>query len=104
MAGRTRSARTDWSELSTHGHVLVCIARSQVNGQPVRIRTIAQQVGVTERTVYGVLADLEAAGIVHRERDGRRNRYRIDRHAPLRHHLEAHRTVGDLLDTLTGDT
>lgn len=82
-----------WTFLTNHGHVLVCLAR---DAQP-RLRDIAVAVGITERSVQGIIADLEAAGIVRRERDGRRNRYSLSLDVPLRHPLEAHHTVAQLL-------
>ncbi|MCB9566117.1 MAG: winged helix-turn-helix transcriptional regulator [Myxococcales bacterium] len=84
---------TTWTFLSNHGHVLVCLARDPV----ARVRDIAAEVGITERAVQKILADLVEAGIITRVREGRRNRYEIDADAPLRHPLEAHRSVGALL-------
>lgn len=82
-----------WTFLSNHTHVLVCLAGQ---GDPT-VRDIAQQVGITERAVLRIVSELEQAGVLTRERDGRRNRYRIDAEVPLRHPLEAHCRIGDLL-------
>ncbi|MEY3034576.1 MAG: hypothetical protein RLZ86_1198 [Actinomycetota bacterium] len=82
-----------WTFLSNHAHVLVCLATDPDS----RLRDIAAEVGITERRVNGILADLEAAGIVTVFKSGRRNSYKIDRRARLRHPLESHKTVGDLL-------
>jgi DNA-binding transcriptional regulator PaaX len=59
-------------------------------------------VGITERAVQRIVAELEAAGVLVREREGRRNRYRVDRRARLRHPVEAHCTVGELLALVNG--
>ncbi len=82
-----------WTFLSNHTHVLVCLARDpdQV------LREVAAQVGITERAVQRIVADLEAAGVLTREREGRRNRYRLNLDATLRHPLEAHCSIGELL-------
>ncbi len=82
-----------WTFLSNHTHVLVCLARDpdQV------LREVAAQVGITERAVQRIVADLEAAGVLTREREGRRNRYRLNLEATLRHPLEAHCSIGELL-------
>jgi hypothetical protein len=82
-----------WTFLSNHGHVLVCLALDPT----VRLRDVAGHVGITERAVQTIVSDLEAAGAVIRRRTGRRNTYRLVLSAPLRHPLEAHRTVGSLL-------
>jgi len=87
------SARTTWTFLSNHAHVLVAITRAP----EARVRDIAQLVGITERAVLQILADLEASGTIVRRRVGRRSSYEIDRSVALRHPLEHHRTVGDII-------
>jgi len=83
----------NWTFLSNHAHVLVCLAADPNS----RLRDIAAKVGITERRVNGILADLEQAGIVTVFKTGRRNSYKVERRARLRHPLEAHKSVGDLL-------
>ena len=63
----------------------------------MRMRDVASRVGITERAVQRIIADLEASRVLTRSKTGRQNSYEIDHSAPLRHPLEAHRTVGDLL-------
>lgn len=88
--------KPDWTFLSNHGHVVVCLARDP----DVRLRDVADEVGITERRVAAIIAELEEAGIVTRERIGRRNTYTVNRRAKLRHPVESHRTVGDLLKAI----
>ncbi len=85
-----------WTFLSNHAHVLVCLARDP----RMRLRDAAGRVGVTERAVQKIVADLERAGVLTRSREGRRNRYDIHTDAPLRHPVEGQRTVRDLLAAL----
>lgn len=85
-----------WTFLTNHAHVLICLAADP----EARLREIAQAVGITERAVQRILSELEEAGYIEREREGRRNRYRLDRRLPLRHPLEAHRSIGTLLELL----
>jgi DNA-binding transcriptional ArsR family regulator len=82
-----------WTFLSNHGHVLVCVARDP----DVRVRDVARQVGISERAVQRILGELEGAGYLERRREGRRNRYAIRAGLPLRHPVEAHRSLGDLV-------
>ncbi len=82
-----------WTFLSNHSHVLICLARDPL----LRLRDVAASVGITERAVQRIVADLEAAGVITRTRDGRRNQYEINRALPLRHPVEAGCTIGDLL-------
>ena len=89
-----------WTFLSNHGHVLVCLALDP----KARLRDVAASVGITERAVQKIVGDLEAAGVVVRERCGRRNSYRLNVTAPLRHPLEAHRSVGTLLSLVAERT
>jgi len=86
-----------WTFLSNYAHVLVCLALDP----DARLREVADRVGITERRVNGILADLEKAGIITVTKVGRRNSYTIDRTAQLRHPLESHKTVGDLLSGTT---
>jgi DNA-binding MarR family transcriptional regulator len=90
------SDRPNWTFLSNHGHVLMCLAEDP----DARLRDIAERVGITERTVFGIVENLEEAGIVVRDKVGRRNTYRIDRTAHLRHQIESGHTVGDLIKLL----
>ena len=69
--------------LTNHAWVLLCISRDP----GVRLRDIAVRVGVTERTAYGIVTDLTEAGYVVKQKDGRRNRYQIQAHLPLRRQL-----------------
>ncbi len=80
-------------ELADVLFVLLCIAKAP----DMRVRDIAREVGITERAVQRILSDLQEAGVVVRERVGRRNHYVIRGDAPLRHPLEAHRCVADLI-------
>jgi len=83
----------DWTFFSNYGHVLVCLARSR----EVRLRDVALEVGITERAVQKIVRDLQDAGFVTVSKQGRCNRYRINKRKTLRHGLESHCTVGKLL-------
>jgi len=91
----SESAR-HWTFLSNHGHVLICLARDPA----ARLRDVAIAVGITERAVQKIVSDLEEGGVVRRVRDGRRNRYRLFLDRPMRHPVEAHRSVGELLELI----
>jgi DNA-binding MarR family transcriptional regulator len=88
-----------WTFLTNHSHVLICLARDP----EMRLRDVATEVGITERAVQAIIADLERAHVITRERHGRRNRYTIHPNQPLRHPVEAAHNVGELLAML-GDT
>ena len=86
----------DWSFLTTHARGMLFLAH-----QPdARLRDLAAGLGVTERTAFGIVADLTEAGYVEKERDGRRNRYHIRRDLPLRDDIGRERNLGELLDLL----
>jgi hypothetical protein len=86
-----------WTFLTNHSHVLVLLARDPT----MILRSVAAQVGITERAVQRIIADLERDHYIQRERVGRQNRYRVQTNQPLRHPIEAHRTIGDVLNLLT---
>jgi DNA-binding MarR family transcriptional regulator len=88
--------KSSWTFLTNHSHVLILLHREP----DILLRDVAARVGVTERAVQRMVADLEQAGVLTRVRDGRRNRYSIDTAVPLRHAIESHRTVGEMLASL----
>jgi DNA-binding Lrp family transcriptional regulator len=85
-----------WTLLTGHGHVLVEITRNPT----ARIRDISPVVGLTERTVQAIVADLEAAGYLTRARTGRRTRYSVNRDHLFRHTAQEGHRVGPFLDLL----
>lgn len=88
----------EWGFLTKHGRALLCIA----NDPGVRLRDIADLLGVTERSAYAIVNDLTAAGYVLKEREGRRNRYVVQAHLPLPETTIRERTIGEVLDLLVG--
>ncbi|PTL58588.1 helix-turn-helix transcriptional regulator [Paraconexibacter algicola] len=86
----------DWTFLTNHAHVLLCVARDP----GMRMRDIADTVGITERAAQRIVSDLIEGGYVERERDGRRNHYRVNRQAPLRHPMDRDHAIGEILELL----
>ena len=86
----------EWSFLTNHARVLVCIAHDP----GVRLRDIAERVGVTERRAYDIVTQLVDAGYVLKEKQGRRNHYRVQVHQPLREPTARETSIGELLDLL----
>ena len=82
-----------WTFLTNHAHVLAVLH----DNPELVLRHVATTVGITERAVQRIIHDLEEAGYIAREKVGRRNRYQVLLDVPLRHPIEAHRTIGDLL-------
>jgi hypothetical protein len=88
----------NWSFLTNHARVLMCIAHDP----GARLRDIAAGLGITERSAYGIVAELAQAGYVVKQKDGRRNRYQIQAHLPLPEPTSRERTVGEILALLAG--
>lgn len=98
-----------WSLLTNHARALVFIAHDP----DARLRDLAVGLGVTERTAYGIVADLTEAGYVVKEKDGRRNRYHIQAHLPLPDSIgpnslgpgstRRERTIGEILELLVDE-
>ena len=87
-----------WTFLTNHAHVLAVL-----HADPEKVlREVAVEVGITERAVQRIIHDLEDGGFIQRERIGRQNRYQILEGLPLRHPIEAHRKIGDLLKLISG--
>lgn len=91
-----RDSPIGWTYLSNHAHVLLCLVRDPA----IRVRDVARLVGITERAVTRILAELECAGVIEKQRVGRRNHYKMHLEAPLRHPLENHATLADLVQLL----
>ena len=89
---------TSWGFLTNHGRVLLCIARDP----GVRLRDIADRLGITERSAHGIVTDLAEAGYVVKHKDGRRNRYQIQAHMPLPEPASQEPAIGEVLALLTG--
>ena len=87
-----------WTFLTNHAHVLMCVS----NEPEIRLREIAERVGITERAAHRILSELVDEGYVERERQGRRNRYKVRLDLPLRHPLDGGRPVSDLLSSGNG--
>jgi len=85
-----------WTFVTNHTQVLLRIARDP----DVRLRDIAESVGITIGSAQRILADLIEAGYVEREREGRRNRYLINLELPMRHEAQQGHEIGDLVDLL----
>ena len=92
---REAAAMGSWSFLTHHGRVLVCVAHDP----GIRLREIAAEVAITERSVFAIVSDLAEAGYVVKRRDGRRNRYEVQAHRPLPDAV-ASPTIGEILDLL----
>ena len=88
----------EWSFLTNHARVLLCIAHDP----GARLRDIAASVGITERSAHGIITDLVEAGYVVKQKDGRRNRYRIEEHLPLREPGSREPAIGEVLALLLG--
>ena len=85
-----------WTFITNHAQVLLCLSEDPT----IRLRDVAERVGITERAAQRILADLVEAGYVERARDGRRNTYTIKRDQMMRHSAQDGHEIGDLLDLL----
>ena len=88
--------KATWTFLSNHAHVLLLLA----DDPELVMRDIAARVGITERAVQRIVADLEEGGYLSKEKEGRRNRYTVDQSRPLRHPIESHRSVASIISLI----
>ena len=93
MSNNKIAKDSNWTFLTNHAHVLLCLAKSS----SIRIRDIATEVGITERAVQRIIAELIEDGYIEKEKEGRRNSYKICKKRPLKHPIEWHRTIDDLI-------
>ena len=85
-----------WTFLTNHAQVLLCLAATP----DIRLRDVAEHVGITERATQRILAELIEAGYVKTTRVGRRNTYTIDRQHAMRHSAQHGHEIGALLQAL----
>jgi predicted ArsR family transcriptional regulator len=85
-----------WTFLTNHAQVLLCLAEDP----DIRLRDVAERVGITERASQRILAELVEAGYVSTARIGRRNRYTVDREHAMRHSAQLGHEIGSLLEAL----
>jgi DNA-binding MarR family transcriptional regulator len=93
------NSRKTWTFVTNHTQVLLCLAQDP----HVRLRDVADRVGITERAAQRIVADLVEAGYVDRSRSGRRNAYTIRRDLAMRHVAQLGHEIGDLIDVLTSE-
>lgn len=85
-----------WTFFTNHAHVLFSISEDP----DITLREVAVKVGITERATQRIVAELESGGYLRHEKKGRRNHYELIDQAPLRHPIESHVTIGDVLQVL----
>ena len=93
---KIQDSKNQWTFLSNHTHVLLCLYRDP----ELRIRELALNVGITERAIIRIMEELEEAGVLSKQKIGRRNQYTINGNIQLRHPLESHKNVLELLKLL----
>jgi DNA-binding IclR family transcriptional regulator len=86
-----------WTFLTNHAQVLLCLAENP----DIRLRDVAERVGITERSAQRILSELVEAGYVKATREGRRNRYTVDREHAMRHSAQVGHDIGELLKALS---
>lgn len=96
MDRKSREVAARWTFLTNHSHVLLLLARNP----SMVLREVAALVGITERAVQRIIAELEDEGFIQREKVGRQNHYKLLTNKHLRHPIEAHRTINDLIQMI----
>ena len=93
MTIESEQSSVGWTFLTNHAHVLLCLAKDST----MRIRDLAIEVRITERAVQRIIADLIEDGYLIRSKDGRRNVYELAITKPLKHPVESHKNINDLV-------
>jgi DNA-binding MarR family transcriptional regulator len=96
LSSKSSDGTPHWTFLTNHAQVLLCIA----NDPDIRLRDVAETVGITERAAQRIVVDLAEAGFLKRERRGRRNRYLINEKTEMRHPAQQGHEIGELLNLL----
>jgi predicted transcriptional regulator len=97
MDDKKETKKGSWTFLTNHARVLLMLVKEPES----RMREVAEKVGITERAVQHIIADLARTGYIDRTREGRRNVYKIHHGKPLRHSLEGHLSIDDLVEFIS---
>lgn len=92
----TSQDQSKWTFFTNHAHVMILLTQDP----DLTLREVAERIGITERAVQRIIHDLEEGQYLTKERVGRRNHYFIDTHTHLRHHIEAHCEIGEILQAV----
>ena len=93
MTLNKNATHSDWTFFTNHAHVLILLEKNELG----TVREMALEVGITERSVIGIINDLEKAGFLEKNKVGRQNIYKLNLNRPLRHKIEEHITVKQLI-------
>lgn len=93
-----KNQNSNWTFLTNHAHVLLCLVKSPT----IRVRDIAEEVGITERAVQHIIFDLDNEGYIDRVKDGRNNVYKVHQDKFLRHQIESHQKISGLVSFVFG--
>ena len=96
MTNENQKPESNWTFLTNHAHVLLCLAKSS----SMRIRDIDLEVGITERSVQRIIAELIDYDYIDRIKEGRRNAYIIHKEKHLKHPIESHRQIADIIELI----
>ena len=96
MSEKKEKSCSNWTFLTNHAHVLLCLAKNST----MRIRDIAIEVGITERAVQRIIAELTECGYIDINKDGRCNIYNIHKEKNLKHPIESHKQINDLISLI----
>jgi predicted ArsR family transcriptional regulator len=100
MAEKKGKSSVNWTFLTNHAHVLLCLAKNS----SMRIRDVAVDVGITERAVQRIIAELTECGYIDIDKEGRNNIYNIHKDKNLKHPIESHKQINDLISLIYPDS
>ena len=86
-------AQKKWTFLTNHGRLLIYLNDHTRETE----QSLAFKLGLSIRTVQNILDDLVETGYLAREKIGRRNNYQVNLNKPMRHKLDRHQQVCELL-------
>ena len=86
----------EWTFLTNHARVLTFLAFHP----RVTARELSMSIGITERAVRNIIADLDIGKYIEKSKEGRRIRYKINPKLPFRHQSQRDKAIGVLLKAL----
>lgn len=84
---------SDWNFFTNHGHIVFLLGFHR----DITLREVASEVGITERAVQKIVADLVKGGFVKVKKEGRNNHYTVVGRKKLKHQIEKNCKLEDLI-------
>lgn len=87
-----------WTFVTNHARVLIFIARHPM----ITVQEMALKIGISERAIRRIIADLYGSGYIAKGKEGRWMRNKVNHHNRFRHNNQKEKAVAEFFKALSG--